>query len=140
MLSRKLGLENNVHIHGSLSKEDLVRKIRTANVAVLPSLYEGQPIAVLEAMAYKKTVIVYDFPFAHEYVTDGYNGLIAAAKNVEDLAAKICTALSDRKLRLKRGLNAYEDVRKNHNWDTLIQKYIDLYRSLTPHKNHLCEF
>lgn len=130
-LKSKLCLEDSVHIHGYVNTKDLIEKIKTASVVVLPSLYEGQPMAVLEAMAYKKPVIVYDFPFAREYVTDWDNGLTAKGGDVKDLAEKISVALSDRKLRLKLGQNAYERVRKNHNWDTLIYKYIDLYSNLT---------
>ena len=63
LLVDKLGLKANVRFHGYVSNEFLAEKIRTASVVALPSLYEGQPVAVLEAMSYKKTVVVYDFPF-----------------------------------------------------------------------------
>lgn len=129
-LTNKLGLEDNVHIHGYVSNEFLIEKIRTASVVALPSLYEGQPVAVLEAMAYRKPLIVYDFPFAREYVTDWHNGLIARGGDVEDLAERLRAALSDKRLRQKLGQNAYEYVRRNHNWDTLVYKYINLYSSL----------
>jgi glycosyltransferase involved in cell wall biosynthesis len=82
-------------------------------------------------MAYQKPVVMYDFPFAREYITDWDNGMIAKGGDIKDLASRISTALSDKKLRLKLGQNAYERVRKNHNWDTLIYKYIDLYSNLT---------
>lgn len=129
-LTNKLGLEDNVHIQGYVSNEFLNEKIRTASVVALPSLYEGQPVAVLEAMAYRKPVIMYDFPFAREYVTDWHNGLIARGGDVEDLAERLRTALSDKRLRQKLGQNAYENIRINHNWDTLVYKYINLYSSL----------
>jgi 1,4-alpha-glucan branching enzyme len=99
-------------------------------VIALPSLYEGQPMAALEAMAYKKPVIMYDFPFAREYITDWHNGLLAKGGDVEDLAVRIRVALLDKKLRLNLGQNAYERVRKDHNWGTLVHKYINLYSSL----------
>jgi glycosyltransferase involved in cell wall biosynthesis len=132
-LTSKLGLKDNVHIHGYVSTKDLILKIKAASVVALPSLYEGQPVAVLEAMAYKKPVIMYDFPFAREYVTDWHNGLIAKGGDVKDLADRINVSLSDKKLRLKLGQNAYERVRKDHNWDILVQEYIKLYSSLTQH-------
>lgn len=130
-LVSKLGLKDNVHIHGYTKNTDLVEKIRTASVIALPSLYEGQPMAALEAMAHRKVVVMYDFPFAREYVTDWHNGLLAKGWDFEDLAGRICAALSDKKLRLKLGQNAYERIKKNHNWDLLVNKYIDLYTSLT---------
>ena len=129
LLVDKLGLKANVRFHGYVSNEFLAEKIRTASVVALPSLYEGQPVAVLEAMSYKKTVVVYDFPFAREYIEDWHNGVIAKF-TIKDLADKLCEALSDKKLRQKLGQNALEHVRKNHNWDTLIYKYMDVYDAL----------
>lgn len=129
-LVSRLDLESNVHIHGYTKSKDLAEKIRKASVVVLPSLYEGQPVAALEAMAYKKAVVMYDFPFAREYITDLQNGMIAKGGDIGDLAERIRIALSDKGLRLKLGQNAYERVRKDHNWDTLVFKYINLYNSL----------
>lgn len=130
-LTSKLGLESNVRVHGYVNTKDLTEKIRKASVVVLPSLYEGQPMAALEAMAFKKPVVMYEFPFAREYVTDWHNGLMAKGGDIEDLANRICAALSDRKLRANIGQNAYQRVKKNHNWDVLVNKYIELYRSLS---------
>ena len=129
-LISKLSLKDNVRIHGYVSDEFLIEKIIRATVIVLPSLYEGQPVAALEAMAYRKPLIVYDFPFAREYITDWNNGLTAKGGDVKDLAERIRIALSDKKLRQKLSQNAYERVRKNHNWETLIDQYIKLYNSL----------
>lgn len=126
----KLDLENNVHIHGYVNDEFLIEKIRRASVVTLPSLYEGQPVAALEAMAHRKAVIMYDFPFAREYLTDWNNGLIAKGGSIEDLADRICVALSDKKLRKKLGQNAYERIKRNHNWDILVNEYISLYDNL----------
>lgn len=130
-LTHKLSLENNITFHGYTKRENLIRKIKATTLIALPSLYEGQPMAALEAMAYKKTVVMFDFPFAREYIKDWNNGLIARAGDINDLASRINAALSDKKLRLKIGTNAYEEVKKNHNWETLIYKYINLYNRLT---------
>jgi glycosyltransferase involved in cell wall biosynthesis len=130
-LTHKLSLEDNVTLHGFTKNEALTEKIKSATVVALPSLYEGQPMAALEAMAYRKPVVMYDFPFAREYITDFDNGLIAKGGDVKDLADRINEVLSDKKLRVKLGQNAYERVKKNHNWDDLVYKYMDLYSSLT---------
>jgi glycosyltransferase involved in cell wall biosynthesis len=87
-------------------------------------------MAALEAMAYGKTVIMYDYPFAREFITDWNDGLLARGGDVKDLAKRISLALSDKKLRLKLGQNAYERVRRDHDWAVLVDKYITLYRDL----------
>ncbi len=129
-LVKKLGLEKNVYVHGYTKYADLVEKIKSASVIALPSLYKGQPVAALEAMAHRKPVVMYDFPFAREYISDWKDGLIAKGWDVPDLAHRIEAALSDKKLRLKLSENAYARVKRNHNWDMLVNDYINLYGNL----------
>lgn len=130
-IARKLGVESSISFHGYVTDEFLVKKINTASVIALPSLYEGQPVAALEAMAHKKPVVMYDYLFAREYIKDWHNGLLAKGDDVADLAERICVALSDKKLRAKLGFNAYEWIAQNHNWKTLVNRYITLYKDLT---------
>jgi glycosyltransferase involved in cell wall biosynthesis len=59
--------------------------------------------------------------------------VLARAGDVKDLANKILIALQDDELRHRLERNAYADVRKSHNWDTLVQKYIGIYRDLSAH-------
>ena len=129
-LIKNLGLGTNIHLHGYVSKKNLIEKINKASVVVLPSLHEGQPMAALEAMAYGKTIVMYDYPFAREFITDWHDGLTAKGGDVRELSKRISIALSDKKLRQKLSQNAYKRVRKNHDWHVLIDKYINLYRRL----------
>jgi glycosyltransferase involved in cell wall biosynthesis len=134
-LIKEKNLEKNVCLLGYVSNDFLQNKIKATKVVALPSLYEGQPVAALEAMAQKKTLIMFDFPFSREYIRDWHNGLIAMGWNVKDLAERICVALSDKDLRFKLSSNAYDQVRKNHDWYTLIDQYIGLYRNLASRSN-----
>lgn len=126
---KNLGLEKNVVMNGYVPDDILINKIKAASIVVLPSLYEGQPVAALEAMACKKALIMYDYPFIREIIRDGDTGLLAKPADTDDLANKICQALSDKHLRAKLGDNAYEHVRKHHDWDNLIDKYVALYKN-----------
>lgn len=129
-LVSSMGLENRVEILGQVPHAQAMAELMQADIAVFPSLHEAQPIAVLEAMACKKPVVVFDFDFAREYVENDFNGFLAKPQDVEDLADKIRTLLSDRKLRHRFAQNAYRHVRENHNWDTLIQRYIEVYQNV----------
>ena len=130
MLIEKLDLTDNVNINGYLSKDKLVEKIRSAYVIVLPSLHEGQPMTALEGMAYGKCIIMYDYPFSREYITDWQDGLIAKGNNIQDLSHRILVAFSDPNLRSTLGERAKVRVRKNHDWTQLTKKYIDIYNDL----------
>ncbi len=121
------GLKNNVYFGGFLPHKELIREIKKSDMVVFPSIYESQPMFALEAMACKKPLIAFDFPYAREIIKDGHNGLLAKAYDVNDLSNKIALALHDRKLRLKLGQNAYEYVKRNHDWDTQAQKHLKVY-------------
>jgi glycosyltransferase involved in cell wall biosynthesis len=125
-----LGLKDKIHVLGQIPRNELLMEIMKADVAVLPSLREAQPLSVLEAMACKKPVVAFNFPFVSEYIKDSYNGLLAKAKDPKDLANKIGILLSDEKFRHRIGENAYKYVKRHHNWNNLVDKYIDVYEKV----------
>jgi glycosyltransferase involved in cell wall biosynthesis len=130
-LARKLDLEHRVFFHGRLPKNQLLLKMKDSDILVAPSLHEAQSMVVLEGMACQKPVIAFDIPSMKEIILDGYNGLLVRSFDVEALAEKIESLLSDEKLRLRLGKNACEYIKKKHSWETKIQEYLHIYNSLT---------
>lgn len=127
-MSRKLGLNNNVQVRGHVPYEELIAEIRKATVVALPSLYEVGPfISGLEAMALMKPLVAFDLPFTREFISDMDNGILAKAGDEEDLAEKIHLLLSNKDLRKNIGQDAYDYVRRNHDWDKLAQQYRNMY-------------
>ena len=129
-LVSNLNLKDCVRIRGHVPYTTLLKEIVRARVAVLPSLYEAQPVSALEAMALGKPVVAFDFPFAREYIKPGYNGFLARAGDITDLSEKIRLLLQDRKLAVRLGQNGFEYVMKNHNWDVLVERYLTIYRQV----------
>jgi glycosyltransferase involved in cell wall biosynthesis len=121
------GLKNNVYFGGFLRHEELIKEIMKSDMVVFPSLYESQPMFVLETMACGKPLIAFDLPYAREIIKNEYNGLLAKPCDVDDLSNKITLVLQDKKLRINLGENAYEYVKKNHNWDVQGEKYLRVY-------------
>jgi len=102
-------------------------------VVALPSLFEvGPSIAALEAMACKKPIVAFDTPFTREFIGSMWDGLLAKPYDVNDFAEKLYLLLTDSKLRNKLGQNAYEYVKQNHNWSTLVKKHIGIYSMVSP--------
>lgn len=123
-----LRLQDRVHLHGYLSHDELMREVERADVVALPSSYEtGPSLAALETMALGKPLVALDLPFSREFIRSMETGLLAEEGNIRDLARKISMLLSDDKLRHKLGNSASEYVRKHHNWDVLVDKYIQVY-------------
>lgn len=125
------GLEDNVLLGGHIPHKDLLAEIKKSDVIVIPSIYESQPMIALEAMACKKAVIVFDFPYAREIIVDKFNGVLADAYNVRDLSEKMHFLLSDDSLRFKLGQNAYRYVKQEHDWEVLVEKYLKIYRRVS---------
>jgi len=130
----KLHLENRVRIRGHVPYSTLLKEINMARAVVLPSLYEAQPVSALEAMALRKPVVAFDFPFAREYVKNNHNGVLAKAGDISDLSDKIRLLLQDKKLAAGLGQNAFEYVKKNHDWDVLVESYAGIYRQILESK------
>lgn len=84
-----------------------------ADVVVLPSLYEGLPLAAIEALAAGRPIVATDVDGTPEVVLDGQTGLTVPPGDSDALAASIVRLLSDPKLARKLGLAGREFVLRN---------------------------
>ena len=126
----KSNLEKSVSFLGHVPHRTLIAELKKSDVAVFPSLSEAQPMFVLEAMACKRPVLMFDFPFTREIISNRFNGLIAESGSVSDLGEKILMLSSDANLRRRLGENAYTQVKTKHNWTAQSEKYIQIYEKL----------
>lgn len=102
--ARELGLESRFRFLGYRS--DMHQVIAALDVYVLPSLWEGLPLALLEAMAMNKLIVCTRVGGNPEIVADAVNGLVVEPGDVDALAAALVRALNDR---------ALQDSAANHN-------------------------
>jgi glycosyltransferase involved in cell wall biosynthesis len=123
-------LEDSVKLFGHVSHRELLSEIQKADVVAFPSLQEAQSMFMLEAMAFKKPVVAFNLPFARELISHLNSGLLANPGDFRDLASKIQLLLSDEGLRLRLGNNAFNHVKTKHNWDTIVDAYLCVYRSI----------
>jgi 1,4-alpha-glucan branching enzyme len=127
---RKSRLDGAVKIGGHIAYSKLLREIKKAKVVALPSCHEVGPyIAALEAMACRKPLVVFDFPFNREFIFHMKNGILAKPYDAKDLAKKIGLLFLDKNLRNKIGQEAYQYVKKRHNWNNLVDNYIKIYEN-----------
>jgi poly(glycerol-phosphate) alpha-glucosyltransferase len=95
-----LGLEDKVTLHGYL--ENAREQARTAICHILTSSYEGQSLAIAEAMALGCPSISYQISYGPpEIISDGHSGLLVPSGNIDALAAAITKVLGDQKLASK---------------------------------------
>jgi len=127
---QQLGLERDVFFLGTFAKGDLGAAYGAADLFVLPSLGEGLPLALLEAMAYGKCVLATNVPGSRDVVKDGWNGLLVEPRNPVELAQKIDYLLRDDTRRERLGKQARQDIEQNYSSDVILNKILDVYREL----------
>lgn len=106
--------------HGVVSGEEKSKLFHKADVFVLPSYDEGQPLSILEAYSYGNTVITTDVGGIPDIFTDGKNGVFCQVGDSMSIFSAI-TGLDSKKLNLfsENNLIAYES---NYTSDAFCQR------------------
>lgn len=111
-------------------RQDVPAVLHAADIYCLPSLWEGFPIGVLEAMAMGKAVIATDVDGTKEAVKDGENGVLVQSGNTAALTAAIVKLATDTPLRLQLQQNAAMAVATNFNVAGMTEKIAAVYQQL----------
>ncbi|MFN3476458.1 MAG: glycosyltransferase [Candidatus Methylomirabilales bacterium] len=131
-LARELGLEQDVRFLGS--RHDIPELLALMDVAVLPSLEEGFPNAVLEAMAAGKPVVATRVGGVPEAVIHGETGLLVPPKDPQALADAILALLDDPPRAEEMGKAGRERVKKEFGLDRMVWEMEGLYEELLSRK------
>jgi glycosyltransferase involved in cell wall biosynthesis len=118
-------------------RDDVPRLLAAADLLVLPSLYEGLPNVVLEAMRFRKPVVATDAPGTTEVVEDGRTGLLVPRQHPPALTQAIRTVIEDRDRARRLGDAGRARVEAEFRADAMIARYADLYESLARAKGLL---
>jgi len=129
---KKISKENpNIVFTGYQTGHLLAELFSNAYFYVHPSISEGLPIAILEAMAYGKCPLVSNIPENLEPISDF--GFSFKVGSIKDLTEKLRALLHKPKLVQETGEKARKHVRKNYNWDQIIEKTQEFYDGLYHH-------
>jgi glycosyltransferase involved in cell wall biosynthesis len=102
----QLGLDGNAIFAGAFTRQDLTGILTRTDIFVMPSILEGQPQALIEAMAHGCPIVATNVGGIPELIQDGINGLLCAPADPLCLADKICQLIGDPALRLSLGQSA----------------------------------
>ncbi len=127
---RYQGLVDKVYITGFLDDSTLKLLYRTADVCVVPSLYEPFGIVALEAMAAGAPLVVSDTGGLSEVVEDGVTGLKVPPWNPNAIADAVIRILTDRGYGETLAQNAFKRVMERYGWRRIAEKTAEEYRSL----------
>jgi glycosyltransferase involved in cell wall biosynthesis len=107
-----LGVHERVQFLGH--RADVPALLAAADAFVLPSLFEGTPLALLEAMAAGKPIVTSAIPGTDEIVTDGETGLLVRAGNSDALADALRRIVAEPELRARLGAAARRRAETEH--------------------------
>ena len=118
-------LEGKVQVLGWRS--DIPVLLSSIDVFVLPSLWEGMPLAILEAMASSLPVVVSDIPGNHDLVDHNSTGLLFEADNANDLSIQLLKLIEDSSLRQRLACAARTKVSNAYSLSQRLAKITELY-------------
>jgi glycosyltransferase involved in cell wall biosynthesis len=120
------GLSDRIGLPGF--SEDVFPILSNADLFVLPSLHEGSPNALIEAMAVGLPCIASSVGGVLDLIEDGQSGLLVPSADSEALKTAIHRVLTDQTLAEHLAKNAQLKIREMFNSNTSIQELEAVYR------------
>jgi glycosyltransferase involved in cell wall biosynthesis len=127
-LVRRLGLQDNVHVRGTLLEKEKVSLMREVQSLVYTSIREGFGLSILEGAACGTPSIVYNTPGLKDAVVDDETGIIVKDGDIELLAKAIIKVLSDKKFVRKISKNALKSA-SSFSWDRTANELMSVVKS-----------
>jgi len=121
------GLRGRIHIVPPGTEAELATRMLASAVYLIPSLFEGTPQTMLEAMATGMPAVATDTCGMKDVIRDGTNGLLVPVRNPTALAAAVARLLTDPPLRQRLGRQAHADVAANYTWDKVAEPLRAVY-------------
>lgn len=128
-MARELGLAERVRFEGYVSQAGVADHLREADVFVLPSLAEGVPVSLMEAMASGVPVVATRVGGVAELVEDGESGLLVPPSDAPALQAALLRYLDDAALRRRIARAGRLLVEQRFSLETEVDKLRDLFRT-----------
>lgn len=129
-LAQQLGIHTRVTFVGRVDSNDVPKELEKLDIYVALSRRESFGVAIIEAGAAGRPVIVSDAGGLPEVVVDGTTGLIVPRENPQAAADAIAKLVLDRDLRIKMGEAGQQHVVNTYDWGACVNKMINLYREM----------
>lgn len=130
-LAKNLGVEDSVVITGSVPEKEKLLCYSTADIFMLPSLYEGLSLSLLEAMASKVPVIALSSGGTGDVLTHGVNAFLLKEGSPKEIFDSVNVLLNSPDLREKILQNAFNLVVHEYTWKAVVDKLELLYKEVS---------
>lgn len=125
---RRAGLEPFVVLAGW--QNDVACWLKTSDILLFPSLTEGSPNTVIEAMACGCPVVASDIPACRELIDNGVHGWLCPTADQSTFVEALRSVLEDSLERARRVARARQRVRKTQGIQDVVVKLTRLYKDL----------
>jgi glycosyltransferase involved in cell wall biosynthesis len=129
-LAASRGLDGTVKFLGRRQPAEVRATFRDAAIFVLPSLWEGMPASVMEAMAAGLPVVATDVAGTQDLVVDGVTGYLVPERNPAVLADRIEALIKDPARRRQMGEAGQRRIATEFSMDRMVGRYATLYAGL----------
>ena len=124
----KANLEKNIHLLGF--RKDIPDLMRTFDIFLLPSLWEGFGIVLIEALASGKPIVASDASSITEIVEDGRNGILVPPKSAEAISVALAKLISEPDLRITFCIEGQKIVHEKFTIIRMINDYEKIFNQL----------
>lgn len=123
-----LKLTEHIFFYGTTN--NVASALKQSEIAVLPSLSEGLPLALLEYGLYKMPVVVTNVGEISKIITSENIGLIVPSNDLDQFTKAIQKLIEDNIYRKAIGLELNKVIKLNYSEESVIEKYISWLNSL----------
>lgn len=117
----------NVKFYGSLEHQEALAIMEANDVLIMPSLFEGMPIALLEAMARGLVPVVSDLQGSTDMIVrNGINGFLISVGSVDGFVDAICRLAGDRQKLSEMSIEASATIKEKYSSDAMGKAYLNL--------------
>ncbi len=133
-LAAELNIEQDVHFTGFVDPEQIPAYHNLFTVEVFPSVSDSESfgVAVIEASACGKPVVVSNVGGLAEVVENNKTGILVPPKDSEKIAGAVEKLLTDSNLRNEMGVNGRQRVEKLYEWNDCVMQMEDIYNKMAP--------
>jgi glycosyltransferase involved in cell wall biosynthesis len=135
--ANNLGIQESVHFLGV--QENIPGLLSSIDVLAMPSLSEGMPMALLEAMAAGRAVVATRVGAIPKVIDHGVNGWLIDSGDVNGLATGINEILRSGDFRARLGRAARRTIESRFSAEIMAKNYLDIYREAAARKVGLRE-
>ena len=129
-LAKQLGIDSKVRFLGELTLENLPEVYNLADVFALPSLSEGSPSVVREALACGIPLVSTNVGDVKEIITDPLVGVIVNMHTERVFAEVLIKTLKNVEKNYEKIKKRCRDVASKYSFEKVVEKYIEIYQKL----------